>query len=169
MNFRAIFQRMFRETLQNWDGMSYYERFEQIVAMLLSVAIAVTVVYAMYHLVAQVFSLLVVRAADPFDYRVFQVVFEMILTVLIAMEFNHTIVKSLRGEGSIIQVKIVLLIGILALVRKFIVMELETMNPWNVMALALAVIAMGGAYWLMRERDDRLLAGQDADTAPARD
>lgn len=169
MNIRAIYQRMFRETLQNWDEMSYYERFEQLVAMLLSVAIAVTVVYAMYHLVAHVFSLLVVRTADPFDYRVFQAVFEMILTVLIAMEFNHTIVKSLRGGGSIIQVKIVLLIGILALVRKFIVMELETIDPWKVMSLALAVIAMGGAYWLMRERDDRLLEGQDGNAAPGRD
>lgn len=158
MNIRAIFQRMFRETLQNWDEMSYYERFEQLVAMLLSIAIAVTVVYAMYYLVVHVFSLLVVRTADPFDYRVFQAVFEMILTVLIAMEFNHTIVKSLRGEGSIIQVKIVLLIGILALVRKFIVMELETMDPWKVASLSLAVIALGGAYWLMRERDDRLAA-----------
>lgn len=169
MNFRAIFQRMFRETLQNWDEMSYYERFEQIVAMLLSVAIAVTVVYAMYYLVEHVFSLLVVRTADPFDYRVFQAVFEMILTVLIAMEFNHTIVKSLRGEGSIIQVKIVLLIGILALVRKFIVMELETMDPWKVISLALAVIAMGGAYWLMRERDDRLEGKEEGTPAAGRD
>lgn len=99
MEFRRVFQRMFREVLIRWDKMSYYERFEQIVAMLLSVAVSITVVFAMYYLVVHVFTLLVVRSADPFDYRVFQAVFEMILTVLIALGFNHTIVRSLKGEG----------------------------------------------------------------------
>lgn len=156
MNFRKIFERMFRETLTNWDELSYYERFEQIMATILSVAIGITVVYAIYYLVLHVFTLLVVRAADPFDYAVFQAVFEMILTVLIALEFNHTIVRSLKGEGSIVQIEIVLLIGILAIVRKFIIMDLESLDPWKVAALALAVIALGVTYWLMRERNDRL-------------
>lgn len=161
MKPRAMFARMFREMLESWDEMSYYERFEQIIAMLLSVVIAITVLYAMYYLVVHIFSLLVVRAADPFDYALFQAVFEMILTVLIAMEFNHTIVRSMRGEGSIVQIKIVLLIGMLVIVRKFIVMDLETLDPAKVGALALAVIALGGTYWLMRERDDRLERPED--------
>lgn len=161
MKPRAMFTRMFREVLESWDEMSYYERFEQIIAMLLSVVIAITVLYAMYYLVVHIFSLLVVRAADPFDYALFQAVFEMILTVLIAMEFNHTIVRSMRGEGSIVQIKIVLLIGMLVIVRKFIVMDLETLDPAKVGALALAVIALGVTYWLMRERDDRLERPED--------
>lgn len=161
MKPRAMFARMFREMLESWDEMSYYERFEQIIAMLLSVVIAITVLYAMYYLVVHIFSLLVVRAADPFDYALFQAVFEMILTVLIAMEFNHTIVRSMRGEGSIVQIKIVLLIGMLVIVRKFIVMDLETLDPAKVGALALAVIALGVTYWLMRERDDRLERPED--------
>lgn len=168
MDIHKIYERMFRETLSNWEGMSYYERFERLVAMLLSVAIAVTVLYAMYYLVVHVFTLLVVRSADPFDYRVFQSVFEMILTVLIALEFNHTIVRSLKGEGSIVQIKVVLLIGMLVLVRKFIIMDLETLDPWKVGALALAVIALGVTYWLMRERDDRFTQEESHDSETAR-
>ncbi len=152
MGVHSILRRMFRETIQNWDQLSYYEHFEQLVAMLLSVAVAVTILYALYYLIVDIFMLLVVRTADPFDYRVFQAVFEMILTVLIAMEFNHTIVRSMgRPAGSIVQVKIVLLIGLLALVRKFIVMEVETLDPWKVAALALAIVALGAAYWLVRD------------------
>lgn len=167
MDVRKMFERMSRETLSNWENLSYYERFERLVAMLLSVAIAVTVLYAMYYLVLHVFTLLVVRTADPFDYRVFQAVFEMILTVLIALEFNHTIVRSLKGEGSIVQIKVVLLIGMLVLVRKFIIMDLETLDPWKVSALALAVIALGVTYWLMRERDDRLAPTESGESKGA--
>jgi hypothetical protein len=44
----------------------------------------------------------------------------MIMTLLIAMEFNHSIVQAMDRLHRIIQVKTVVLISILALARKFI-------------------------------------------------
>ncbi|MDU7588409.1 MAG: phosphate-starvation-inducible PsiE family protein, partial [Acidovorax sp.] len=90
----------------------------------------------------------------PLDHKVFQTVFAMIMTLLIAMEFKHSIVKVALRKESVIQVKTVILIAILALARKFIILDPDV-DPAKVAALAGAILALGLTYWLMRERDDR--------------
>ena len=55
----------------------------------------------------------------------------------------------------VIQVKTVELISILALARKFIILNIEATPALTIVALGFAVIALGVVYWLMRERDDR--------------
>ena len=81
------------------------------------------------------------------------------MTLLIAMEFNHSIVQSMERLHRIIQVKTVVLISILALARKFIILNIEATPALTIVALAFAVIALGVVYWLMRERDDRSTSG----------
>jgi uncharacterized membrane protein (DUF373 family) len=134
--------------------MSFYERFEQVVALVLSAVIAVIIVVSLFQLISIVFTLLVLDAFNPLDHKVFQSVFGMIMTLLIAMEFKHSIVKVALRKESIIQVKTVILIAILALARKFIILEPDV-DPAKVAALAGTVLALGLTYWLMRERDDR--------------
>ncbi|MGM0520979.1 MAG: phosphate-starvation-inducible PsiE family protein, partial [Pseudomonadota bacterium] len=97
-----------------------------------------------------VVQLLFIESRDPFDYRVFQALFDMILTVLIAMEFNNSIIRTMTSKKGFIHVEIVVLIAIMALVRKFMVLEMETIDPWQIGALAAAVLALGGCYWLVR-------------------
>ena len=50
---------------------------------------------------------------------------------------------------------IVILIGVLALVRKIIVTDLSAIAPAALAAEAALILALGITYWLMRERDDR--------------
>lgn len=134
--------------------MTVYERFEQVVAITLSGVSALVIVISLIQLIRLVFTLLVMDALNPLDHKVFQLVFGATMTLLIAMEFKHSIVKvALRKEG-IIQVKTVILIAILALARKFIILEPDV-DPAKVAALAGTVLALGLTYWLMRERDDR--------------
>ena len=49
-----------------------------------------------------------------------------------------------------------ILIAVLALVRKIIVTDLSAMAPDALAAEATLILALGITYWLMRERDDRL-------------
>jgi uncharacterized membrane protein (DUF373 family) len=86
---------------------------------------------------------------------VFQTVFGEVLTVLIALEFNHTLQFVVGRHESIIQTKVVLLIALLALSRKFIVLDLEKAPPGELLGLAAVTLSLGVVYWLMRERDDR--------------
>lgn len=165
---RSAFKRLFGEISHQWPQMTLYQRFERVTAILLTVAISAVVVFALFYLLIAVFSLLVLRPGDPFDYRAFQAVFGMVMTVLIALEFNHSIIQAMERRDSIINVNIVVLIAILALVRKFIVMDVEDVEAPVVAALAFAVLAMGGVYWLVRDRDDRSQAMQ-SELAPPGD
>jgi uncharacterized membrane protein (DUF373 family) len=62
-------------------------------------------------------------------------------------------------EQSIIQIKIVLLIALLALARKFIILDLKETSAEMMLSLAAITFVLGITYWLIRERDDRLLLG----------
>lgn len=137
-----------------WRLMTVYERFEQVVAITLSGVIALVTVISLIQLIRLVFTLLVMDALNPLDHKVFQLVFGAAMTLLIAMEFKHSIVKVALRKESIIQVKTVILIAILALARKFIILEPDV-DSAKVAALAGTVLALGLTYWLMRERDDR--------------
>ena len=142
------------EMRSQWRLMTVYERFEQVVAITLSGLIAVVIVISLIQLIRLVFTMLVMDALNPLDHEVFQLVFGATMTLLIAMEFKHSIVKVALRKESIIQVKTVILIAILALARKFIILEPDV-DPAKVAALAGTVLALGLTYWLMRERDDR--------------
>jgi len=88
-------------------------------------------------------------------------VFGEVLTLLIALEFNHTLQYVVRREQSIIQTRVVLLIALLAVSRKLIVFDLHDIEAPEMLGLAAITIALAGAYWLVRDRDDR--AGTKSD------
>jgi len=60
----------------------------------------------------------------------------------------------LRQE-SIIQVKTVILIALLALSRKFLILDTNETGPATIAALAGSTLVLGIVYWLLRDRDDR--------------
>jgi uncharacterized membrane protein (DUF373 family) len=60
-----------------------------------------------------------------------------------------------KREQSIIQTKVVLLIALLAVARKIVILDLNATDAVQLLALAAITLALGAAYWLMRERDDR--------------
>ncbi|MEW7979151.1 MAG: phosphate-starvation-inducible PsiE family protein [Candidatus Sedimenticola endophacoides] len=138
--------------------MSFYERFEHVVALVLSAVISVIILIALWRLVSEVFSLLVLGILDPLDHQVFQVIFGMIMTLLIAMEFKHSILKVLERQAHIIQVKTVILIAQLALARKFIILDFAGTEATKLAALGFAVLVLGAVYWLLQERDDHAAA-----------
>jgi uncharacterized membrane protein (DUF373 family) len=133
-----------------------YQRFEASVALVLTFLIGAVIIVALYRLVVSVIEALVLKSLNPLDHSVFQQVFGEIMTLLIALEFNHTLHYVITGERGIIHTKMVILIAELALARKIIVTDLFQASPVSTLALAILMLALGVTYWLMRERDDRL-------------
>jgi uncharacterized membrane protein (DUF373 family) len=133
--------------------LGFYERFEQAVAHILSGVISVIIAISLWQLIRAVVVLLVWEALNPLDHAVFQTVFGMIMTLLIAMEFKHSIIRVMLRRDHIVQAKTVVLIALLAIARKFIILDPNT-DPYRIGALAAALLALGGVYWLMRQRDD---------------
>jgi uncharacterized membrane protein (DUF373 family) len=139
-----------------WGTLSIYQRFESMVALVLTAVIGLIIVVALFRLSSQVVTGFVFGVLDPLDQNAFQTIFGEVLTVLIALEFNHTLQFVVARQQSIIQTKIVILISLLALARKIIVLDLDKSPPGELLGLAALTFALGGVYWLLRERDDRL-------------
>lgn len=148
------------ETRDQWPLMTLYERFEHIVAIVLSLVIAVVIALALIQLILRVVPLLVSGSIDPLDQQVFQTLFGMIMTLLIAMEFKHSIIRVALRRESIVQVKTVVLIALIALSRKFVILDTVVTSAATIAALAGATLVLGVVYWLLRERDDRLIAAE---------
>ncbi len=87
------------------------------------------------------------------------------MTLLIAMEFKHSIIRVALRRDRIIQVKTVVLIALIALSRKFVILDTATTEAAQIAALAVALLALGGVYWLLCERDDRRV-GRAAERGP---
>jgi uncharacterized membrane protein (DUF373 family) len=143
-----------RDLRRDWPELSAYELFETFVAALLTLIISVVILVALYRLIAVVIDVIVRQALNPLSPQVFQTVFGEILTLLIALEFNHTLqVVVTQGRG-IVQAKAIVLIALLAVVRKVIIADLFHIPPAAVGTLAALVVALGVTYWLIRERDE---------------
>jgi len=139
-----------------WSTLTLFQRFESSVALVLTFLIGLIVLVALFRLTVSVVSGLVVGILDPLEPAVFQLIFGEILTLMIALEFNHSLQLVVTREQSIIQTKVVLLIGLLALTRKFIALDLKDVEPSLLYGLAAMALALGTVYWMMRERDDRV-------------
>jgi uncharacterized membrane protein (DUF373 family) len=138
-----------------WAILSYYQRFESLVAFALTLVVVSIILVALYRLASEVIVGLLLGVLDPLDHRIFQSVFGEIMTLLIALEFNHTLQYVVKREQSIIQTKVVLLIALLAMARKFIILDLGAVSGEQLLGLAAITLVLGVVYWLMRERDDR--------------
>jgi uncharacterized membrane protein (DUF373 family) len=138
-----------------------YRRFEAAVALVLTVVIGAVIVVALWRLIVSVADTIVLRTLNPLEHEVFQRVFGEIMTLLIALEFNHTLQFVVKGQQGIIHTKMVILIALLALARKVIILDLYATSAASLIALALLTLALGVTYWLMRERDDRVKRALD--------
>lgn len=142
---------------QYWKIMTFYERFEHIVALILTTLITVVILIALWHLIKEIGRAIVHESINPLENRAFQNIFGMIMTLLIAMEFKHSILKVLERNNHIIQVKTVILIALLAISRKFIIIDTEHLEANKIFALAFAALVLGIIYWLLHDKDFRAL------------
>ena len=141
---------------QRWGLLSFYQKFEHAVILVLTALIAVVVALAVWNLVLKVLlSIISSGGFDPTDYAVFQALFGMIFTVIIALEFKRSLLVVAERKETVVQVRAVILIAMLAIVRKLILLDVATTDAPQLFALAAATLALGGVYWLVRDQDRR--------------
>lgn len=148
-------KRSYRLSREDWNAMTLYERFEHGAILVLTAIIVVVVVASLWQLLREVILRLVVGALDPLDYPTFQAIFGMIFTVVIALEFKRSLLVAVERQFGVVQVRSIVLIALLAIVRKFIILDLGAATPEKIFALAASTLALGGVYWLVRDQDRR--------------
>jgi uncharacterized membrane protein (DUF373 family) len=138
-----------------WKPLTFYEKFEHGVILVLTALIAVVVAFAVWNLALRIFTSILLSTFDPSDYQVFQAIFGMIFTVIIALEFKRSLLVVAERRRSIVQVRTVILLALLAIVRKLLIIDLSSTDGLQLLALAAAILALGSVYWLIRGQDRR--------------
>jgi len=144
----------FRELRSKWQTLSIYERFEQSVVAVLTTMIALIIAFATWQLLFHTLHLVESHLVSPADSQIFQGLFGTVLTVLIAMEFKHTLLVVKHHRRAIVQVRSVVSIALLSLVRRFIILDFYQTTPSLIAALAGAALALGMVFWLVSNREE---------------
>jgi uncharacterized membrane protein (DUF373 family) len=145
-----------RDTKEQFRLLSLYQRFEHVVVMLLTALIALIVIVAGWNLSLKIlFGLVLPGSLDPSDYSAFQAVFGMIFTVIIALEFKKSLLVVAERRDSVVQIRSVVMIALLAVCRKVIILDLSETDALHTLAFAAAIFALGAVYWLVRDSDQR--------------
>lgn len=130
---------------------SIFDLFEEIAMLVLTLGIMVVAALGLIHVLYAVFEMLRTATLSPTNPVVLQSLFGLFFTVLIALEFKHSILVSPDTPShSMVRMRSVLLIGMMATVRKFIVLDLSGLDVMEVLALSVAILALGIVYWLVR-------------------
>jgi uncharacterized membrane protein (DUF373 family) len=141
---------------ERWRPLTVYQKFEHAVILVLTALIAIVIAFALWNLTVKILLSIVSSGGfDPTDYSVFQALFGMIFTVIIALEFKRSLLVIAERRRGIVQVRTVVLIALLAIVRKLMIIDLTASNAAEVFALAAAILALGAVYWLVRDQDRR--------------
>lgn len=148
-----------REQLRNararWKPLTIYQRFEHVIILVLTGLISIVVALAVWNLVLKILVSITTSGFDPTDYAVFQALFGMIFTVIIALEFKRSLLVVAERRHGIVQVRTVILLALLAILRKLIILDLASTEATQLFALSAAVMSLGAVYWLVRDQDRR--------------
>jgi uncharacterized membrane protein (DUF373 family) len=146
-----------KEAGEQFRLLSLYQRFEHVVVTILTALIAIIVVVAVWNLSVKIlFGLVLSGSLDPSDYSIFQAVFGMIFTVIIALEFKKSLLVVAERRETVVQIRSVVMIALLAICRKVIILDLNETDAMHILALAAAILALGLVYWLVGDRNQNL-------------
>jgi uncharacterized membrane protein (DUF373 family) len=137
-----------------WKHRVSYERFERIISRILLALISIIIVYAL--ILAGIELVNDIQLGKAFlDSEVLQDAFGSLLTVLILLEFNHSISTAMRTRSGAIQVRVVVLIAILVIARKLILLDYRTVKLETLLGLGGLSLSLGVLYWLLADGDRR--------------
>lgn len=141
----------------------YTERFKRLIAGTLLVLTAVVVLAATVELVVALLPGGRPTASTHLWLTETEVleIFGVFLTVLIALELVETVEVYFREH--VVHAEVVLLVALIALGRKFVVMDAKAYQPMTLMALGAITLALGLSYFLIRRAGSMTFALESND------
>jgi uncharacterized membrane protein (DUF373 family) len=131
-----------------------YGQFETIVLGSVLVMLGVVTVYAIVLVAIKILGDMALGESF-LDKAVLQDTFGLILTIIILLEFNHSIYVALTQRTGAIQARIVVLITILVIARKLMLQDYAAVDYESLLGFGGLLLALGGLYWLICDGDRR--------------
>lgn len=128
------------------------EKFEVLVSKVLSLAMLVVIIVAIFDLVVYLINELFTSPYGKFNQTLFTI-FGLFLNILIALEILENITAYLRKH--VVQVELVIVTSLIAVSRKIIILDLGKVTGVDIIGLGVAVLALSISYWIIRNSNIR--------------
>jgi len=135
----------------DWKQSLSYETFERVASRIVMFFISIIIVYSLI--------LMAITLVDQFrlnptylDTDSLRDVFGSILTILILIEFNHSIALAISSRAGILQARPIILIAILVIARKVILLDFAAATFEQMLGIAAVALAFGLLFWLINAR-----------------
>jgi uncharacterized membrane protein (DUF373 family) len=133
--------------LEDENFLGFLGRVEGWVSKILSIAMLLVILVAVYELIVFMIQELIPPPMDRFGKTLFTV-FGLFLNVLIALEILENITAYLKKH--VVQVELVIVTSLIAIARKIIILDLEKTSGIDLIALAAAILSLSISYWIIR-------------------
>ncbi|HEY1259248.1 MAG TPA: phosphate-starvation-inducible PsiE family protein [Stellaceae bacterium] len=145
---------MLRRSRRHLSLNSAYDRFETIISAIIIFLVSLVIIHAIGIVGIMLFQDF--RAGiSTHESAAMKETFGLMLTVLILVEFNHSIVLAMRRHSGVLQVRVVVLIAIIVIARKLILLDYATTSLQTLLGLGGLALSLGALYWLLNDVDRR--------------
>jgi uncharacterized membrane protein (DUF373 family) len=130
---------------------SYFLRklgtFENLIAKILSIAMVIVILAGVLDLFILLFKELTISPYGLFTKSIISVL-GLFLDILIALEILENITAYLKKHT--LQVELVVATSIIAIARKFVILDLEKTSGDEIVGLSLGIFALSISYWIVK-------------------
>jgi len=152
-----------RRYWENLQRFADYMRFERIALSCVMVILGAISVYAIVTFVIKLAGDFMLGEAF-LEKAALQDTFGAILTILIVLEFNHSVYVALIHKTGAIQVRTVILLTVLVITRKLMLQDFTATTSQTFFGFGALLLALGVIYWLISHADRAQAAAAAAPT-----
>ncbi|AHJ28764.1 hypothetical protein NSP_24330 [Nodularia spumigena CCY9414] len=127
--------------------MRLIENIEVLVSKILSLAMVVVILAAIFDLGVYLIKELFTNPYGKFNEVLFTI-FGLFLNILIALEILENITAYLRKH--VVHVELVIVTSLIAVARKIIILDLGKITGVEIIGLGVAILALSISYWIIR-------------------
>jgi uncharacterized membrane protein (DUF373 family) len=137
-----------RQLFKDENFLSGIHKVENLVSKVLSIALIIVILVSLFDLILILSKDLLATEPTGFFSRTLIEIFGMFLNILIALELLENVTAYLRKH--IVQVELVVVTALIAVARKIIIFDPKQYDKIDLIALAIASLALSASYWLIR-------------------
>ncbi len=148
---KKLLRRILRAT-RDENFMHIVENIEVLVSKILSIFMVIVILVAIGDLGIFIFKELFTVPYDKFNTTLYKI-FGLFLNILIALEILENITAYLRKH--VFQVELVIVTSLIAVARKFIILDLGKVSGSELIGLGIAILALSISYLIIRISNEK--------------
>ena len=148
MNWRKPLAKRLKNRMGDENFLAWLGTVESLVSKVLSIAMVTVIMVTVVEL-----GIFLIQAVLSSSYKGFlgdslKEIFGLFLSVLIALEILENITAYLKKH--VVQVELVIVTSLIAVARKIIILDLQSVSGVSLIGLAIAILSLSVSYWIVR-------------------